>query len=64
MKSSDSAYYILALSGIAIGAYLVAKAFKDAKAAAAQKPKKKLLPSPATTPETFSESPGKVTTII
>lgn len=62
MKNSNTAYYLLAAAGAAIGVYFVAKALKDAKQETEleQKPKKTKAPAPAAIPETLPESQGKV----
>lgn len=51
----NTPYLILAISGAAIGAYLVAKALKDAKERLQQTD-----PAPPATPETLPESEGKI----
>lgn len=60
MKNTNTAYYILAISGAAIGAYLVAKALRDAKRETEPTKRRATKPAPAAIPETLPGSPGKV----
>lgn len=63
MKNSNTAYYLLAAAGAAIGIYFIAKALKNAKRETNLELKPKKTKAPAAIPEMLSESPGKVVKI-